>query len=113
MRTNKCFKTGKSASDRATAPAEPIHDKVRAVAFKIDDKVYEGNAGSSHITLYASLLHQKRVPADTLDTWTSVEKNHGFVTEKGEFLDRPEVFRRFGATRSQDLQAKGVFKAVN
>ena len=93
-------------------PAAPTHDKVRAVAFKIADRVYEGNAGASHSVLYASLLVQKQVPADTLDTWTSDEKNHGFVTERGEFIDRLEVFRRFGATRSQDLQAKGLFRTT-
>ena len=83
---------------------------MRAVAFKIEDKVYEGNPGGSHLALYTSLLFHKRVPADTLDAWTSHEKNHGFVTENGEFLDRQEVFRRFGADRSQDLQTKGIFQ---
>ena len=112
MLSKKCFKNGKSAGDRAAAPAEPTDDKVRAVAFKIEDKVYEGGSGASHSTLYNFLLLHKRVPADTLDTWTSVEKNHGFVTEKGVFLDRSEVFRRFGAARSQDLQAKGIFKTA-
>lgn len=110
MKTKKCFKNEPSAGTRTAVPAEPAYDKVRAVAFKIEDKVYEGHAGASHSTLYISLLLDKRVSADTLDTWTSYENNHGFVTEKGEFLDRPEVFRRFGAARSQDLQAKGLFK---
>ena len=105
MKNKKCLKTEKSARARTTVPAEPTLDKVRAVAFRIEDKVYEGASGASHITLYASLLRDKRVPANTLDTWTSNEKNHGFVTEKGEFLDRLEVFRRFAAARSQALQA--------
>jgi len=112
MKNKKRFKNEKSARARTTVPAEQTYDKVRAVAFQIEDKVYEGNSGASHITLYTSLLLDKRVPADTLDTWTSDEKNHGFVTEKGEFLDRPQVFRRFGAARSQDLQAKGIFKTA-
>ena len=112
MKSQNSFKNEKAASARTTAPAEPTYDKVRAVAFKIEDIVYEGNSGASHITLYTSLLLDKRVPADTLDAWTSDEKNHGFVTEKGEFLDRPEVFRRFGAARSQDLAAKGMFKTA-
>ena len=82
--------------------------KVRAVAFKIEDKVYEGSLGASHITLYSALLRLKKVPAHTLDKWTSDEMNHGFVTEQGEFLPRAEVLRRCGVARSQDLRAKGV-----
>ena len=92
-----------SARARTGAPAGPAGDKVRAVAFRIEDKVYEGASGASHGTLYISLQRLKQMPPETLDTWTSDEKNHGFVTERGEFLDRPEVFRRFGADRSQDL----------
>jgi hypothetical protein len=102
------LKRSKSSCARTAEPAQPTDDKVRAVAFKIEDQVYEGRPGASHVTLYLSLLLQKRVPADTLDIWTREEKSHGFVTEKGEFLDRSEVFRRFGAARSQDLQAKGI-----
>jgi len=82
---------------------------MRAVAFKIEDVVYEGHSGASHVALYASLRMHKRIPAVTLDIWTSDERNHGFVTETGEFLDRSEAFRRFGAARSQDLQALGAF----
>ena len=74
--------------------------------------MYEGDSGASHIALYTSLLVHKRVHADTLATWTSDEKNHGFVTEKGEFLNRPEVFRRFGVARSQDLRAKGMLRSA-
>ena len=112
MKSKKRCKRVKSARIRTTLPAEPAHDKVRAVAFKIEDKVYEGNSGASHTSLYTFLLLHNRVPADTLDTWTSDEKNHGFVTEKGEFLDRPEVFRRFAAARSQDLRARGMFQTA-
>ena len=85
-------------------------DKVRAVAFKIEEKVYEGSAGASHLSLYNYLLLHKRMSVSTLDAWTSIEKNHGFVTEKGEFLDRAEAFRRFDAARSQDLWPKGLCK---
>lgn len=109
MNDKKVIKHAKSAGTRATAPSEPASPKMRAVAFKIEDKVYEGHAGASHSTLYNTLLRNKRVSADTLDAWISVETNHGFVTESGEFLDRSEVFRRCGAARSQDLQAKGIF----
>lgn len=87
--------------------------RVRAVAFRSEDKVYEGNAGASHITLCASVLHQKQVPVHTLDGWSSDEKNHGFVTKKGEFWERAEVLRRFGAARSQTLRAKGIFKPAH
>jgi hypothetical protein len=83
------------------------HDKVRAVAFAIEDKVYVGTAGESHCRLYRRLLHSRRVPANTLDIWTSNDQNHGFVTEKGTFLDRAEAFRRFGIARSQELKAQG------
>ena len=110
MKRKKRLKHGASASVRPIVLDDPIHYRVRAVAFKIEDKVYAGNSGESHIMLYTSLLLGKRVPAVTLDTWTSDEKNHGFVTEKGEFLGRPEVLRRFGVARSQDLQAKGVLR---
>ena len=115
MKTKKRFKHKHemSAGTQTTVPAEATHDKVRAVAFRIEDKVYEGNSGASHITLYTSLLLDKRVSADTLNAWTSDERNHGFVTVKGEFLGRPEVFRRFGAARSQDLRAKGMFKTAS
>jgi len=106
MNDKKVIKHTQSAGTLATEPASP---KMRAVAFRIEDKVYEGHAGASHSTLYNTLLRNKRVSADTLDAWISVEKNHGFVTESGEFLDRSEVFRRCGAARSQDLQAKGIF----
>jgi hypothetical protein len=105
-------KRGKSASARTIVPVEPTCDKVRAVAFKIEDKVYEGSSGASHVNLYTFLLRHKRVPAHTLDAWTSDERNHGFVTEKGKFLDRPEVFRLFGADQSQALRAKGLFKSA-
>ena len=107
MNKKKRFKNETLAHSRTRASAEPTCDKVRAVAFKIEDKIYEGNSGASHSTLYTSLRLDKRVPVGTLDTWTSDERNNGFVTEKGEFLDRSEIFRRFGASRSQDLQAKG------
>ena len=60
-----------------------------------------------------ALLGRKHLPVDTLDTWTSDEKNHGFVTENGEFLDRPEVFRRFGATQSEDLRARGAARVAD
>ena len=113
MKGKNCPKVGRPARTRTTGLAEPVPDRVRAVAFKIEGKVYEGNTGASHISLYTALLHLKRVPADTLDMWTSDEKNHGFVTEKGEFLDRPEVFRRFGASRSQDLQAGGMTREAS
>ena len=112
MKKRKPVRNEHSAHARTAALTEPTCDRVRAVAFKIEDKVYEGSSGASHVTLYTSLLLQKRVPTHTLDTWTRDEKNHGFVTEKGEFLGRPEVLRRFGAAQSQDLQAKGLFKGA-
>ncbi len=108
----KCKKTvlkgGKTAASRPPIPVSPTNDKVRAVAFKIEDKVYEGSSGASHITLYASLLVNKRVPADTLAIWTRDEKNHGFVTEKGEFIGRSEVFRRMSAAYGQKQQSTNV-----
>ena len=112
MKTKRRFITGKSARARKTAPAKTPCDKMRAVAFRIEDKVYEGSSKATHLTLYTTLLVAKLVPAHTLDIWTSDEKNHGFVTEKGEFLDRLEVFRRFGASQSQELRAKGSFKTA-
>jgi hypothetical protein len=87
-------------------------DKVRAVAFTIEDKVYVGKAGESHITLYLRLLQDILVPADTLDAWTGDDKNHGFVTERGDFINRAEAFRRFGTTRSQDLKAQGILQTI-
>jgi hypothetical protein len=87
-------------------------DKVRAVAFTIDGKVYVGKAGESHITLYLRLLQDILVPAVTLDVWTSDDNNHGFVTDRGDFINRAEAFRRFGTTRSQDLKAQGVLQTV-
>ena len=84
-------------------------DKLCAVAFTIEDKVFVGTASESHILLYLRLLQDILVPADTLDAWTSDDKNHGFVTDKGDFINRAEALRRFGATRSQDLKAQGVF----
>lgn len=112
MQSKPCFKYAKSGRARTPVPAESDYVKMRAVAFKIEDKVYEGRAGANHITLYTSLLRDRRVSPDTLDAWIGDEKNHGFVTVKGEFLDRLEVFKRFGAFRSQDLQAKGVFNTA-
>jgi hypothetical protein len=112
VKSKKRFTRDTLTRVRTAATVETPHDRVRAVAFRIEDKVYEGRAGASHIALYTSLLLLKQVPADTLDVWTSDEKNHGFVTEKGEFIDRPEVFRRFGAARSQDLRARGLFKTA-
>lgn len=79
------------------------HDKVRAVAFTIEDKVWVGTARETHSLLYRRLRQRNLVPADTLDSWTSNDQNHGFVTHGGEFVDRAEAFRRFGAMRSQDL----------
>ena len=110
MKRKKRFTSEKPALSPAAPPKQPAHDKVRAVAFKIEDRVYEGATGASHISLYSALLLQQRVPAHTLDAWTSDERNHGFVTEKGEFLDRAEVFRRYGAALSQDLRGKGMLK---
>ncbi len=110
MKKKACFQHGSSAAGRRAAPGDRTPDKVRAVAFRIEDKVYEGGSGASHVTLYSALLLEKRVSAHTLDAWTSDEKNHGFVTVKGKFLARLEVFRQFGVSRSQDLRAKGVFK---
>ena len=112
MKRERQTKTEQSALPQTTPPAESTCDKVRAVAFKIEDKVYEGTSGASHITLYTDLLLRKRIPAATLDIWTSDEKNHGFVTEKGEFIDRREVFRRLGADQSQDLRASGRLGSV-
>ena len=89
---------------------EAGHDKVRAVAFTIQDKVYVGTTNESHVTLYLRLLHEILVPAHTLDAWTSDDKNNGFVTVKGEFISRDEAFERFGAARSQDLQAQGFLQ---
>jgi len=80
-----------------------VHDRIHAVAFTIDDKVYAGNATDSHIILYVRLLRDNLVPVETLNTWTSDDKNHGFVTASGEFVDRVEAFKRFGVARSQDL----------
>ena len=88
------------------------HDKVRAVAFTIEDKVYVGTASESHILLYLRLRQSIQVPADTLDAWTSDDRNHGFVTEKGDFINRAEALRRFGAARSQDLKARGIFQTI-
>ena len=88
------------------------HDKVRAVAFTIEGKVYAGKANESHIALYLRLLQDILVPADTLDAWTSDDRNHGFVTERGDYINRNEAFRRFGTTRSQDLKAQGVLQAI-
>ena len=88
------------------------HDKVRAVAFTIEGKVYVGTARESHLMLYLRLLQDILVPADTLDAWTSDDNNHGFVTEKGDFINRAEAFKRFGTTRSQDLKAQGILQTV-
>jgi hypothetical protein len=109
VKRKKSLKPGIQGRTQTTAPVEPVHPKVRAVAFRIGDTVYEGDPKGSHLTLYTYLLRKKRVPAHMLDFWTSDERNHGFVTENGEFLDRREAFRQFGAARSQDLQAKGIF----
>jgi hypothetical protein len=92
--------------------ARASRGQVRAVAFTIEDKVYAGAVGESHLTLYLRLLQDKRVPAATLDAWTNDDKNHGFVTHAGEFLDRAEAFRRFGTKRSQDLKAQGVLQQI-
>ncbi|NQU09835.1 hypothetical protein HQ590_03520 [bacterium] len=89
-------------TNEAVAP-----DKVRAVAFAIEDKVYAGRTNESHTMLYLRLLRENLVSASTLDTWTGEESSHGFVTETGEFLDRPTAFARFGTTRSEDLKAGG------
>ena len=85
-------------------------DKVHAVAFIIEDHVYVGKAGESHIALYLRLLQDLPVTVDALDAWTGDDKNHGFVTENGDFINRVEAFRRFGTTRSQDLKARGVLQ---
>ena len=84
------------------------HDKVRAVAFTIEDKVFVGTASESHILLYLRLLQDTVVPADTLDAWTSDDQNHGFITEKGDFINRAEALQRFGTMRSQDLKVQGI-----
>jgi hypothetical protein len=110
MRRKPRFEAGTPVGPGPAVAPGPASDKVRAVAFRIEDRVYEGCSGASHISLYNALLIEKQVPVATLDTWTSDEENHGFVTEKGEFLGRIEVFQRFGASRSQDLQAKGFLK---
>ena len=110
MKRKPRFESGRPAGPGPVMAAGPASDKVRAVAFRIEDRVYAGCSGASHISLYNALLTENQVPVTTLDTWTSDEKNHGFVTEKGEFLGRGEVFQRFGASRSQDLQAKGLLK---
>jgi hypothetical protein len=34
------------------------------------------------------------------------------VTERGDYINRNEAFRRFGTTRSQDLKAQGVLQAI-
>jgi hypothetical protein len=109
MNTQKGPARGQKRTRARRATHAPSCDKVRAVAFRIGDRVYEGSAGASHVELYVSLLRQRRVPAPTLEAWTSDERNHGFVTEKGVFINRPEILRRCGAARSQDLRAKGVF----
>ena len=83
---------------------ETVYDKVQAVAFTIEDKVYVGAANENHIKLYLRLLQEIMVPAHTLDEWTSDEKNNGFVTVKGDFITRDEAFERFGVARSQDLR---------
>ena len=33
------------------------------------------------------------------------EKDHGFITRAGEFLDRSQALERFGVSRSQDMAA--------
>lgn len=88
------------------------HDKVRAVAFTIEGKVYVGIPRESHIMLYLRLLRDILVPADTLDAWTGDDNNHGFVTEKGDFINRAEALKRFGITRSQDLKAQGILQTI-
>ena len=87
-------------------------DKVHAVAFTIQGKVYVGTPRESHIMLYLRLLRDILVPAETLDAWTGDDNNHGFVTEKGDFINRAEALKRFGATRSQDLRAQGILQTI-
>ena len=87
-------------------------DKVRAVAFIIEGRVHVGRAGESHIRLYLRLLQDTMVPVETLDAWTGDDKNHGFVTMNGDFINRAEAFRRFGTTRSQELKAQGILQPV-
>ena len=113
MRKKALSKKDEAARAPTPVPAAPACEKVRAVAFRIEGKVYEGRSGASHATLYISLLREKRVAAHAIEIWTSSEKNHGFVTENGEFLDRSEVMSRFGADRSEDLQAKGLVRSTD
>lgn len=103
MHKRKWSNTESPAPGKGTDSAGDRSDKVRAVAFKINDRIFEGNTGESHCALYLSLLRSKQVPSKMLDLWTHNETNHGFVTESGVFLNRPEVFRRFGTDRSESL----------
>ena len=90
--------------DSSTAVlAKPARAQVRAVAFRVEDNVYEGRTGETHGTLYMRLLLDRLVPAKRLNLWTAHEENHGFVTKTGKFLNRAEAFKRFGITHSQEL----------
>ena len=95
-----------SCDSASAVIAESARAQVRAVAFRIEDNVYEGRPGETHGTLYTRLLLDRLVPAKRLDFWTAYEEDHGFVTKTGEFLNRAEAFKRFGITRSQDLSAQ-------
>lgn len=105
---------GRSSGGRgcsAAVMAESDRAQVRAVAFKIEDTVYEGKPGETHGALYKHLWRDRIVSERTLDVWTACEEDHGFVTRTGEFLDRVEAFRRFGIARSQDLTAQSSANA--
>jgi len=99
--------TGSSRREDGRVPEHgaraPVGQGVYAVAFRIGAEVYAGTPRQSHIGLYMSLRLGGRVSADMLEISTRDERNNGFVTQEGAFLNRAEALRRFGAACSQNL----------
>lgn len=86
-----CTRRVCSAVDLAPAKA------VKAVAFEIDGRVYEGRPGETHARLLA------RLPASVVDRYYDLMEDpdeagfvDGFVMKNGEFLTRGDVMVRTG-----------------